>query len=99
MSSDKIKVKYDVSVGVNLVADAVLIKMRREGKDGFEATVKIPVGDEVSSKDFALAVKALYEASLSFHHRVYDKLREEMEALNRGKGDVPPLLGKDQRGS
>lgn len=97
MSLDKIKVKYDVSIGVNASADAVLIKMKREGKDGFEAVVEIPVGDEVSSKEFALAAKALYQAALSFHHRMYDKLRKDMEDLSRGSEEAPAILTGERK--
>ncbi|MCK4496973.1 MAG: hypothetical protein KAU24_02185 [Candidatus Aenigmarchaeota archaeon] len=76
-------------------ATAVLVRMV---KDNFETSVKIPIGREVSSKEFALAVKALYQASTVFHHRVYDRLREKMDALNRGSEKSPALLEKDQRG-
>jgi hypothetical protein len=67
-------------------------------KDNFQTSVKIPIGDEVSSKEFALAIKALYQASVVFNHRVYDGWREKMEELNKGFEKSPALLEKDQRG-
>lgn len=76
-------------------ATAVIVRMV---KDDFETSVKIPVGHEVSAKEFALAVKALYQAATVFHHRIYDRLREKMDALNRGFEKSPALLEKDQRG-
>lgn len=76
-------------------ATSILIRMV---KDGFETKVKIPIGDEVSAKEFALAVKALFQASTVFHHRMYDRLREKMDALNKGFEKSLALLEKDQRG-
>jgi len=101
MSDEKIMVEVRLEYPPDRLFDssvepiAVVVKMR---KDDFETTVQIPVGDEISSKEFALAVKALYQASVVFHHRVYDKLREKMEDLNKGFEKSPALLEKDQRG-
>ena len=96
MSDETIKITIEHFRGKrDAYATAVLIKME---KDGFETSVKIPVGDKVSSKRFALAVKALYQASVVFHHRVYDRLREKMEDLNKDFEKSPALLEKDQRG-
>jgi hypothetical protein len=96
MSDEKIKVTAErFGVTCNSYASAVIIKME---KDNFQTSVKIPVGEKISSKEFALAVKALYQASVVFHHRVYDRLREKMEELNKGSEESPALLEKDQRG-
>jgi outer membrane protein assembly factor BamA len=97
MSDEKIKVTAErFRVKRGSYAKAILIKME---KDNFQTSVKIPIGDEVSSKEFALAIKALYQASVVFHHRVYDGLREKMEELNKGFEKSPALLEKDQRGA
>ena len=96
MSDEKIQVEVTrLGVTLDSYATAVLVRMV---KDNFETTVKIPVGIEVSAKEFALAVKALYQASVVFHHRVYDRLREKMEELNKGFEKSPAILEKDQRG-
>jgi len=96
MPDEKIKVEVTRhGVTRDSYATSILIKME---KDNFETSVKIPIGREVSSKEFALAVKALYQASTVFHHRVYDRLREKMEELNKGFEKSPALLEKDQRG-
>ena len=95
MSDETIKITVErFGVKRDRYATAALIKME---KDGFVTTVKIPVGDKVSSKRFALAVKALYQASVVFHHRIYDGLREKMEELNKGFEKSPALLEKDQK--
>lgn len=96
MADEKIKVEVTrLGVTRESYATAVLIKME---KDNFETSVKIPVGREVSSKEFALAVKALFQVSTVFHHRVYDRLRKKMDALNKGFEKSPAILEKDQRG-
>jgi hypothetical protein len=84
---------------------AILVTMKRrvkkgeKAKDGFEATVRVPIGEPISSVEFAKGVKALFLASQAFHHRVYDKLREELDALNQGMEKSPAIFEKDQRGS
>ena len=96
MSDETIKITFEgFGTKRDVYPTAVLIKME---KDGFETSVKIPVGDKVSSKRFALAVRALSQASVVFHHRVYDRLREKMEELNRGFEKSPAIFEKDQRG-
>lgn len=96
MSDEKIKVEvYFLKGKRDVYPTAVLIKME---KDNFETSVKIPVGDEISSKEFALAVKALFQASTVFHHRIYDRLREKMDALNKGFEKSPAIIEGDQRG-
>lgn len=97
MRDEKIRVEFEhkAFIGGGEAGFVVIIRMK---KDDFETTIEIPVGDEVSSKEFALAVKALYQASLVFHHRVYDKLRKKMKELNKGFEKSPAIFEKDQRG-
>lgn len=101
------KIKVEAKFGYTPVEDVadidlepsfVIFDIKREGKNGFESTVKIPVGD-VPTEEFVKAVKVLYLASQAFHHHIYTRLREKMEELDVGKRDVLPLLEKDQRGS
>lgn len=54
----------------------LIIDIKREGKDGFESTVKLPVG-EVSSEEFAKAAKVLQLVAHSFYHQQYARLREK----------------------
>ena len=96
MADEKIQVEVTrLGVTCDSYASAVLVRMV---KDDFETSVKIPVGREVSAKEFALAVKALHQAATVFHHRMYDKLREKMDALNKGFEKSPAIIEGDQRG-
>ena len=108
MSDDKINVEakfefptVEDASDIDLDAEPVflVIAIKVEGKDGFESTVKLPLGREVPSVEFAKAAKVLQLVAHSFYHQQYAHLREEHEKLNKGKRDVPPLLEKDQRGS
>lgn len=77
-------IKVEAKVGYHPVKDAsdldmepafFIINIKREGKDGFESTVKIPIG-EVSPKEFAKAAKVLQLVAHSFYHQQYRNLRE-----------------------
>lgn len=100
MPDEKIRVEFEhkAFIGGGEAGFVVIIRMK---KDDFETTIEIPVGDEVSSKEFALAAKVLYEASLMFHHRVYDRLREDRNRKHRSevlRRKSLALFEKDQRG-
>jgi len=87
----------DEKIKVTVVRYSTLLHIKLE-KDDFETTVNLPVGDKVSSKNFALAATALHQAATVFHHRIYARLREKMDALNRGFEKSPAIFEKDQRG-
>lgn len=97
MSDEKIKVTVEHKTFIGEGESGIVVVVKME-KDNFETTVKIPVGDKVSSKEFVLASTALYQAATVFHHQMYSRLREKMEDLNKGFEKSPALLEKDQRG-
>jgi len=79
---DKIKVKVKFVEYVPFLAGqkpkAIVINIKREGKDGFESSVKIPIGD-VSAEEFAKGAKVLQLVAHSFYHQQYAHLREMKE--------------------
>ena len=82
---DKIKVEAKFGytpvediADIDLEPSFVIFDIKREGKDGFESTVKIPIGN-MPAKDFAKGVKVLQLVAHSFYHQQYTHLREKGE--------------------
>lgn len=93
MADENMRVEFEhkAFIGEGESGFVLVIRMK---KDDFETAIEIPVGDEVSSKDFALAARALFQAATVFHHQMYDRLREKLEEFNRGFEKSRALLEK-----
>ncbi len=81
------KIKVEAKFGYTPVEDVadidlepsfVIFDIKKDGKNGFSSTVKIPIGD-IPAKEFAKGVKALYLAAQAFYHHMYSSLQIKEE--------------------